>query len=330
MLPLLSWLDSWGIPRTHNVIPKTGYNPYTQGVLGYFYTDGHLSAADAPLEDGNYGPPNFDFLSIPVEDAAAATPANSTLDLTKIPDAGGRGMVYDDTGDDLYIANMYDYVADGPTERLIGKEYLYASIDYRDWVSQQGSAVAKPPRSPLQAIQHIVRFLEFHPDNDVRWKDRGMDAVARAYGLQSSRCSEIPATIPGVTDSAARNFRWLREEHPEYVVQAPSSTTFGNSVPIGALLYWDESINGYGAVGIAAGYRNGVLQQFTVGEAKPQIPEHLPDGRTNPAYTKAQAAGLLETTHDIVLRDAPAAGCLGWSAPIFYASSTDGFNLWEV
>lgn len=342
MRALTQWLELWGVPRAYNDMDHLYPDDIDRPALSAFYQDGHISGAWIP---GELSEPvsisNWVFLS--ESEAVDPAPDEVEMDVSALKDVGAdRGVLYSTDGNNLYVANIYDYVGDGPAEMQRGREYLYASVDYRLWAAQRGSQTSRNPRSPVQAIEHIVSYLEFH-DAVVNWEGRGADAMARAYGLLSARLQDIPNDVVGPPMSSTRMFRWILRDFPDFAVPAASPRSFGNAVPIGALLFWDETVgNGYGAVGIAAGYRNGILQQFTVAEpgavvqsVTATIPALLANGKANPAYAKAQRAGIdvLENlnTHTVVLRDVPPMGCLGWSAPIFSGPGTTvGFKLWEV
>ena len=182
-------------------------------------------------------------------------------------------------------------------------DYLSRSIDNQQWVTTAPTEIRQYPRSPYEAVGHAVQYMDSSETAPVPWTGRGMTAVARCYGLQTANTGMIPRTIPGPRYAAIRQYRWLMQTYPEYGVQAPNPYTFGDNVPMGAILYWDESTPDGGAVGIAAGYRLDVLQ-------------------------------VLMVTNDPVknwgLRDTIPYGCAGWTVPLFFArSSMDLWNLWD-
>lgn len=182
-------------------------------------------------------------------------------------------------------------------------EHLRSTIDDREWIVPPPAEIRQYPRSPYEAVLHAIEYLDSPFIAPVPWKGRGMTAVARCYGLQTAETGRIPATIPGPRYSAIRQFRWLMQTYPEYAVPAPNPYTFGADVPMGAVVYWDESSPSGGGVGIAAGYREGLLQILMV---------------TN------------DPTKNWGLSDTVPYGCAGWSLPIFYThSSFDTWSLWD-
>ena len=182
-------------------------------------------------------------------------------------------------------------------------DYLYRTLDDRQWVTTAPTEIRQYPRTPYEAVSHAVYYMDSPETSSVPWTGRGMTAVARCFGLQSADTGLIPSTIPGPRYAGIRQFRWLMQTYPEFAVQAPNPYTFGDNVPMGAVLYWDESTPEGGGVGIAAGYRNDVLQILMV---------------TN------------DPTKTWGLRDIIPYGCAGWTVPLFYArSSSDLWNLWD-
>lgn len=182
--------------------------------------------------------------------------------------------------------------------------YLSRSIDDRSWVIAAPSSIRLYPRTPYEAVTHGVDYMDSNELSPAPWQGRAMTAVARCFGLQHADTGNIPRTIPGPRYSAIRQFRWVMNTYPEFAVAAPSPYTFGDNVPVGAILYWDESTPEGGAVGICAGYRNGILQVLTT--------------TSDP------------TTKNWGLKDTTPYGCAGWTIPLFYAkSSMDLWNLWD-
>lgn len=161
------------------------------------------------------------------------------------------------------------------------------------------------PRSPHQAVLHGLEYMQdYTPPAPYPWSGRSMVAVARCFGLKSAETGTIPLDIPGSRYSAIRQYRWLMQTYPDYAVPAPSPFTFGEDVPVGAVMYWDESSPYGSTVGISAGYRRGILQVLTT-TADP-------------------------STKNWGLRDAYPHGCAGWTTPIFYAqSSGELWSLWD-
>ena len=128
-------------------------------------------------------------------------------------------------------------------------EHLRSTIDDREWIVPPPAEIRQYPRSPYEAVLHAIEYLDSPFIAPVPWKGRGMTAVARCYGLQTAETGRIPATIPGPRYSAIRQFRWLMQTYPEYAVPAPNPYTFGADVPMGAVVYWDESSPSGGGVG---------------------------------------------------------------------------------
>lgn len=182
--------------------------------------------------------------------------------------------------------------------------HLYRTLDDRQWTIAPPSSIRMYPRTPYEALNHGLDYMDNEEQSPAPWSGRAMTAVARCFGLQTADTGKIPRTIPGPRYSAIRQFRWVMATYPEYAVAAPSPFTFGENVPIGAILYWDESTPEGGAVGICAGYRRGIMQVLTTID--------------NP------------TTKNWGLRDTVPYGCAGWTVPLFFAkSSMDLWNLWD-
>ena len=172
---------------------------------------------------------------------------------------------------------------------------LYQRIDGQYWIIDTPSEIRQYPRNAHQALVHGVSYIVGGVIPSDSWVGRPMTAVARCFGLKNAATSEIPINIPGPTSSPARQFRWLAKNHPSMVVYAPHARSFGTSVPIGAILYWGEGVGGgFGSVGIAMGYQNGLLQQMTADDS----------------------------VGSLVIKDVQPNNCLGWTVPIFYAPPT--------
>ena len=182
---------------------------------------------------------------------------------------------------------------------------IVTRIDGRLWVAPAPTSIRQYPRTPYLAVQHGIEFVDGHKGPVHPWTGRGMTAVARCYGLRTAMTGDIPKNIPGPQFSAIRQYRWLRRYYPSLTFPAPHPNSFGTGVPIGAILYWDETgtSEAIGGVGIAIGYQNGILQQLC-------------------------ATDDAEKSWEI--RAASLFGCAGWTLPVFYApSSLECWALWD-
>ena len=190
------------------------------------------------------------------------------------------------------------------TTYFTATDHLTRTIDDRQWVVTAPGSVRQYPRTPEEAVWHAVSYMSSSEVAPYPWTGRAMTAVARCFGLRSADTGDIPSNIPGDRYSAIRQYRWLSQTYPDYVVPAPSPFTFGESVPMGAVMYWDESAPYGASVGICAGYRRGILQVLTT--------------TSDPA------------TKNWGLKDVEPYGCAGWTVPLFYArSSNDLWSLWD-
>lgn len=230
---------------------------------------------------------------------------------------------YDDaTG--LYVTSVDEWIGK-QTQWLPDRPDLYIKHDGHYWAAAPFGQGNDTPRSSLEAVKHIVSYLEFpYPLQD--WSDRGMGMVARAFGLDKAGTANIPVDVPGKRMSASRQFFWMRKYHPDMTVKAPSANSFGYGVPIGAVLYWDSDSGsqGYGRAAVAAGYINGILLCFTTIRQKGCDGTHLRLGidPLDPAMRK-------RCLHVDIVPAYPW-GALGWTLPMFH--QTPGImarSLWE-
>lgn len=179
----------------------------------------------------------------------------------------------------------------------------YTDADGLTWCLAAPTSVRQYPRTPYEAVLHGFSYLENKLSSPYPWTGRGMTAVARCFGLRTAHTGSIPLSVPGPRYSGIRQYRWVSMTYPDLAVPAPNVFTFGDNVPLGAVLYWDESGPDGGAVGIAAGYRKGVLQVLTA---------------------------TSDPVNSWGVTDVIPYGCAGWTAPVFYAgSSMDVWNLWD-